>query len=153
METIAVLLIFFVIIFVGFTFFTRMSKSSIQEKIEERQELAKIEATQVITNLPEIQCSNDNDIKEKCVDLLKIGAAEGTINNNIEDYFYLFSYSNVTVVRIFPSASPGQKSSWNLYSMMPDEIEAKLASYFPVLIYDPMEQMYYFGYMVVEVFK
>ena len=66
METIAVLLIFFVILIIGFIFYIRTAGFGQAQKVTKDQELQSIRVSQAISFLPELQCSSKNIIKDNC---------------------------------------------------------------------------------------
>ncbi|MCK5283536.1 MAG: hypothetical protein KAK00_09100, partial [Nanoarchaeota archaeon] len=60
-----------------------------------------------------------------------------------------FAFSKITVRQIFPKYS---NNSSIIYERKPTKINNKLATYFPISLFDPIDQNYYFGVMVVEVY-
>lgn len=148
METISVLFIFFILVFVGMIFYTNIMKSKIREDIDTRQDLKRIQISQIVSSLPELQCSQDNIVTSNCIDLLKLDSASQIISENFEDYFNFFAYSNITVKRIFPDTT-GTKE-WQLYSNTKDG--SRTRTYFPISLYEPINDSYYFGLMTVEVY-
>ncbi|MBR9699306.1 hypothetical protein GOV09_02530 [Candidatus Woesearchaeota archaeon] len=152
METIVVLFIFFIIVILGLVFYTRIAKSSLAEKLDQYEELSKIQVAQIASSLPELQCSQDNIVKSNCVDLLKVEAATTVMSNNAADYFDLFAFSRITIYYIYPRTG-NWPDEWEIYNVQPDDWDSKLPSYFPISLFDPFTQNYYFGVMVVEVYK
>lgn len=149
METIAILFIFFILVAVGMIFYSKIHVSKIAEKIEEFQELSKIQIAQIASSLPELQCSRFNDIEPNCIDLIKLETAPEIMLSNSDDYFDIFAFSKITVRQIFPKYS---NNSSIIYERKPTKINNKLATYFPISLFDPIDQNYYFGVMVVEVY-
>ncbi len=146
METISVLFIFFVLVFVGMIFYTNFMKVRLEEDIETQQDLTKIQINQIVSFLPELQCSQDNIVTSNCIDLLKLDSASNVISNNFEDYFNFFAYSNITVKKIFPAST----KDWHLYSNVRNG--SRTRTYFPISLYEPINDSYFFGLMIVEVY-
>ena len=146
METIAILFIFFIIVFVGIVFYSNIMKSKITDTLSEYDELSKLQVVQIVSSLPEIQCSQDNIVEPNCIDLVKFQAAKDILK--MTDYFDLFGFSTLTVEEVYPN-----QNVYVLYDKQPPDIDGKLASYFPISLYDAKEQSYYFGVLIVEVYK
>ena len=146
METIAILFIFFILVFVGIVFYSNIMKSKFQETKVEYEELSKLQVVQIISSLPEIQCSQDNIVEPNCIDLLKFQAATHILK--MSDYFDFFGFSKITVEEVFPN-----NNEYILYDKQPDKINQKLASYFPISLFDAKHQSYSFGVLIVEVYK
>lgn len=148
METIAILFIFFLLVFVGLIFFTNIAKSNVSEKLEKFQELSQIQTAQIVSSLPELQCSQENIVKENCIDLLKLQAASSIIPANMNDYFDLFGFSKITVQQIFPNTQ-----NRILYEKVPTEYTSKVPTFFPISLYDPKDENHYFGVLNIEVYS
>ena len=70
METMAVLVIFFILAGIGFIFYINIMKGSIEAEKEEIRQLQAIEIAQRTVFLPELQCSEGEDIvKSGCIDV------------------------------------------------------------------------------------
>jgi hypothetical protein len=154
METIAILFIFFVIVFIAIIFFSRIWRSSISEEVSKYQELSSIEVAQLASSLPELQCSEDNIVKSNCVDRLKVIAVQVTDQpqNDLLDvnyYFDFFGYSQITIQQIFPDST----DTWTIYHKAPEQIKNKRTTYFPISIFDPVENANYFGLLTLEVYQ
>ena len=151
METIAILLVFFIIVFIGLVFYSNIIKSKTNENIGRFQELAKIEKAQIASSLPELQCSEDNILKSNCVDIIKLGYAEELMRKNDLFYYDLFGYGKITVEKIFPA----DLSTWVIYNKQPSkEFNQSINRiYLPISLFDAIEQNNYFGLMIVEVYS
>ncbi|MFC1723967.1 hypothetical protein ACFL0V_07565, partial [Nanoarchaeota archaeon] len=71
-ETIAILFIFFILLVVGAVFYMNIARSSMKKDIQESYDLKAIELAQVISFLPEVQCTESNVVRASCFDLYKI---------------------------------------------------------------------------------
>jgi len=145
-ETIAILFIFFVLVAFGFMFYLRINKTSIQTQLEKGIDLMAIEITQKAGFLPELQCSTKNVITDNCIDILKLESAEKLINENKEDYYDLFFFSEITVQEIYPD-----KKEITLYSN-PTEGTSSIFIPVPVLLYNATGDEYYFAVINVTYF-
>lgn len=146
METIAILFIFFILVFIALIFFFRLTKSNVSVEIEEAKELSAMAIAQIASSLPELQCSRFNELEANCVDILKMENALDIINTT--NYFNLFSYSKITVRRVFPDSVV----NWTIYDREPNEVEDVRPTYFPISLFDAREQTYFFGIMTVEAY-
>ena len=153
-ETIAVLLIFFFLLAIGLVFYARLRKSSLSEKHDESFELEAIETAQLISFLPELQCSNNNIVVDDCFDTLKLDAFAEMVAGDEElknEYYYsIMGYSIITIEEIYPD--PGSER-WEIYKKEPASTKTKLSFQIPVLLYDPLERSYSFGVMNLEVYQ
>ena len=69
-ESVAVVFVFFLLVVAGFIFYSKIEKRDIIKEREEFQELGTIEISQLVSFLPEIQCSRDNVPTYNCFDIL-----------------------------------------------------------------------------------
>ena len=154
-ETIAVLLIFFVLIGFGLIFYGRMQEGTIQETTEENFELKAIQTAQLVSFLPELQCSSNNFIVDDCFDILKVEALTEIIsnppNNDIKNkyYFDIFGFSSITIKQVYPLPV----ANWIIYEKTTEETKAKSSIKIPVSLYDPNSRAYNFGVLTVDVYR
>src|SRR3989344_9507334 len=86
-ETIAVLFVFFVFILIGLIFYVKIIKGNIESDKEEASQLRAIGIAQRVMFLPELQCSEDNIIRDNCIDWWKLDSANSIMKDN-EPYYY-----------------------------------------------------------------
>lgn len=115
-ETIAVLFIFFILLFFGLIFYYKYVDASLAEKMEENLARRAREMTNAFFSLPEIQCTSGLQIslKEYCLDVLKLEAFREVLEEDREEedyYFNVFSFAKITIQEVYPDAS----RSWILY--------------------------------------
>ena len=139
METIAILLIFFVLVIMGFIFFMRTVSVSQEGKVTKDQELQSIRVSQAVSFLPELQCSSKNIIDENCFDKYKLDAF-------IDDNFYypFFYFSNITINEIYPNTG----NTWTLYANPLNGTSYKTT--IPILLRNVTERTDSFGLLIVE---
>jgi hypothetical protein len=147
-ETIAILVIFFILLMFGFIFYTRIQKGTFEAEQEEVTVLKSVETSQKISFLPEIQCSRDNIEEKDCIDLLKLEKAGEVITLNIADYFNIFGYSNTYVKEIYP-----EENEYLLYDFPRKENRGKISTQFPVSLYNPQTDTYAFGVLFVDIYR
>ena len=151
-ETIAVLLIFFVLIGLGLIFYGRIQAGSFQETQEENFELKAIQTAQLVSFLPELQCSSNNIIVDDCFDILKVEALSDYIeqNPNIRDTYYYdtFGFSSITIEQIYPFVV-----SWSIYERTTERTKAKSSIMIPVSLYNASSRAYNFGILTVAVYR
>ena len=66
------------------------------------------------------------------------------------DYVPVFGFSNLTVHLVYPESVKG--SSLNLYERVPDKWMGAYRNIIPLLVYDPLANTYFFGYMEATVY-
>lgn len=151
-ETIAVLLIFFVLVGFGLIFYGRIQAGSFQATQEENFELKAIQTAQLVSFLPELQCSSNNIIIDDCFDILKVEALSEFIeqNPNIKNEYYydLFGFSSITIEQVYPS-----ELSWKVYERTLTGNKAKSSIKIPVSLYNASSRSYNFGVLTVDVLK
>ncbi len=151
-ETIAILLIFFVLIGFGLIFYGRIQGQSFQEKQEEDFELKAIQTAQLVSFLPELQCSSNGVIVDDCFDILKIKALKEFIQHNPnignEYYFDFFGFSRITIEQIYLTPA-----SWLIYEKTSEKTKAESSIMIPVSLYDPTLRAYNFGILTVDVYR
>ena len=153
-ETIAVLLIFFILIAFGLIFYSKVQRDSIQGTGKEYFNLKAIQTAQLVSFLPELQCTSPtsaNIIGDDCFDVFKIIALKDIIEDNskLKDgyYFDLFGFSKITVEQIYPL---GKK--WVIYDKSSGK-SSKSSLQIPVLIYNASSRENYFGVLNIDVYK
>ncbi|MBT3405908.1 hypothetical protein HN419_01950 [Candidatus Woesearchaeota archaeon] len=85
-ETIGILFIFIVLVALGVSFWFKIQSSSISQKTVELQELQAVEVVQIVSNLPEIQCSRLNEVEDNCFDERKMIAFSKYLQGHTSDY-------------------------------------------------------------------
>ena len=105
-ETVAILVVFFIIVGVGFIFYSSINKTMITREAKDRTELKSIEAAQRLTYLPEIKCTS-SVAKEigSCVDYYKIKMFKRMFesNPNPKEYYYdILGFATIKVTELYP---------------------------------------------------
>ncbi len=147
METIAVLLIFFILVVIGLVFYTNVLKGSIEIQKEESIQLNAIEVAQRASSLPELQCSEDNIVSDNCIDVIKLQIAADIINANEIHYYDKLLFSKIIISEIYPD-----KKEWTLYDRPLAQFSNKIVTNIPISLFDPVSNKNSFGIMNVELF-
>ena len=164
LETIAVLFIFFILVFFAIIFYSKFQEVSFKQKQTELVAKRAMDTTLKILFLPELQCSRGKaEALDNCIDIKKLEALQilmDTYDN--EYYFNIFSFSKVTIHEIYPGAEKGEKPrEWVLYDKEKPGWIAKEPTFFIVALKDEIdpayadetETKYSYGYVQVEVYS
>ena len=148
-ETIAVLVVFFILLGVGFIFYAKVIKSNIESDTAEISQGKSVSIAQRVMFLPEIQCSEDNVPKEDCIDTLKLDSAISVINKpeNSLYYYDLFEFSRITIWEIYPN--PGAPANTLYTRPAPSDYNNQFKTKVPVTLYDPAIKTKKFG--IIEI--
>jgi len=154
-ETIAVLLIFFVLIGFGLIFYGKIQSQGVQENQDENFELKAIQTAQLVSFLPELQCTSPTSITivdDNCFDLLKIKALSEIIKNNPKlknEYYYdIFGSSKISVEQIYPS-----EMNWDIYDKPPSNKKSMSSIKIPISLYNASSNENNFGVLNIDVYN
>ena len=155
-ETIAVLLVFFIIVGLSISFYFFISKQGSKKEHQRALELSAITTAQKVSTLPELDCIQVGVHLEKCFDELKIKAFQDTVAGKpVQDfYFDTLGYSRLSLQKIYPRSSPAitlydkppLTDASNPLAMANISIEK---TFLPINTYDPLSKTY--GFAVLEV--
>ncbi|MBW2970948.1 hypothetical protein KY320_02180 [Candidatus Woesearchaeota archaeon] len=153
-ETVAVLVVFFFLFGFGMVFYMGAQKSSFEASQSDSFEMQAIDVLQIVSSLPELQCSTDNIVKENCFELQKIIAFKSvTATPQARSYYYnLLRYSNIEVNKIYPD------NTWigfsnPLYDNKPADFTQASKSLIPISVYDAKTREYYAAVLEVTVYR
>jgi len=151
-ESIAVLMIFFVLVVIGIVFWSRYSQVQMKGQQEMDLQSMAIKVAQTVTFLSELQCSTLEVIQFSCFDLYKIEAMKDLLmtlpeKNRTSYYFDIFGFSNITIYSIYPD-----EKSWNIYDFPGGNITGYVSTQVPVSILDPVNNVFSFGYIDVKLY-
>lgn len=105
-ETVAILVVFFIIVGIGFIYYSSISKTMAKREATERAELKSIETAQRLTYLPEIKCTS-SIAKEigSCVDYYKVNTFKRMFesdDNPKEYYFDILGFTTIKIKTLYP---------------------------------------------------
>lgn len=142
------MLIFFILLVLGFVFYLKIASSGQIGKVNKVQELESIRISQVISFFPELQCSNKNIVDENCFDEYKIESFEAlTQTSKTKTYFDFLSYSTIQVIQIYPPSTL-HPEPWILYNNTLNSTSYR--TIVPVNILYPLTKTKAFGIMTVQ---
>ncbi|MFT4304317.1 MAG: hypothetical protein ACMXYG_07155 [Candidatus Woesearchaeota archaeon] len=156
METISVLLVFLILMTFVVIFYINVSSSSAQAGREDLFALKAVEISQLISYMPEFQCSSKNIVDENCFDILKLQAF---IDYNLTtigsramstSYFDLFEFSRIEVKEIYPLSG----NHWVIYDRKPNRTRVSFRnSYIPISLYNATGKFYAIGLLNVTIYS
>ena len=147
-ESIAVLMIFLILLGLGGIFMVNVLSGSVEKNREENMQLKAIDISQKVSFMPELQCSEENIVIEPCIDLLKLNATRIVVNQSLNDYYPLFDYSTIEIKQIFPTAD-----SWVLYNRTHPTKRNQKQIQLPTSLYNATGKKYNFGWMIIDVYS
>lgn len=143
-TTIAVLIVFFVLLMFGFIFYANVESITLDRAQKEAEARRSIAVAQVIVNLPELQCSMASGVEKGiCFDLYKALAFKEKRTSYRTHYYSVFGYANITLRQIEPSGD-----NITLYDYTGNK-KSFTKGFIPISIYNPINKTFSFG--VVEV--
>ena len=149
-ETIAVLIVFFFLLFTGSIFYFAAQKSALQKEKTAASEQYAFQIVLKALYMPELDCSFLVTQKDNCIDKIKLKKLAQLITTNEKaqtDYYGEFGYSTITVNEIYP-----EQTTQTIYNNTPTEYIGKIASQNPILLYDAWQNEYAFGTIEVNVY-
>ncbi|MBT5021374.1 hypothetical protein HOK51_10150 [Candidatus Woesearchaeota archaeon] len=149
-ETIAILFIFFILLIIGALIYFNIQKTTIRRDIAERFEASAVELSQVVSFLPEIQCTEKNVVEPGCFDLFKIIALSDISKEKQNSAYYSreFGQSLIQIKQIYPF-----EMSWTLFNNTPDKLVESSLFQIPISIFDASEEASNFGILQIRVFR
>jgi len=166
-ETIGVIVVVIILLFIGIVFWNKVSVSNIVEVQSQDNELSVIEIANIVPELDELKCYESSVSKVKCLDLYKLLAMSNITQSgstNTDAMLYYNSYfknSRITVQIVYPKylvedpTNPGTfipKDEYNitLYdAQIKDATVSKMIT-LPVNIKDYIGKKTYYGMIIVE---
>lgn len=154
-ESIAVLIIFFILVGLGISFYAKYRTYAFENQKEEALQARAIVTTLKALFLPELICSRgEAEPEENCVDMLKARHFQELLGEHFNDYYFdVFSYANITLFSLYP-----QQEKWQIYAHPKEDNEHSEVTHFVVVLRDELAgekavPAYGFGYMQVEVYS
>ncbi len=151
-ETIAVLIVFFILLMFGLIFYSKFREDSLRNKIAEQDLLNKIDVATRISLLPELQCTSLSIECGNSIDLYKLmalaqGNKKGAQQIPGNPYYDLFHASKINYTQVYPL--PGK--TWIIYDYPMDKTSYKVV-YVPMTMHNPKTGEFYFGYLTVKAY-
>lgn len=165
METVLVLIVFFILIVLGFSLYAMFFRGSLKVEKEEILQLGAVGIAQKVQFLPELQCTEDNVRYDNCIDKYKLLAAADVMDENVLYYYDTLGYSKVRFMQVYPTpecsdgddndidgftdsydeqctdssdASESEEGfQWEIYEKTLTDPRSTLTINLPTIIYDP----------------
>ena len=149
------LLIIFIIFMIVFLVVLVMNKAKANTRLEELQESELIKKSQVLNFLPEMQCSDNNNLDPDCYDILKIETFKEYLLENDKIYYNsLLGHIRIEIERYDPSPDINSEiERWEVYNYPYSENKGEKAIQFPVLLRDVLDNSDYFGIIYLYIYK
>jgi hypothetical protein len=159
MENAFILLIIFIILVIAFIFVMSFQRAEQKDKEAEFKKLELVKKSQVLNFLPEMQCSDNNQLSPDCYDILKIESFMTQVNDDHVYYNSLLGNIKITIKRYEPSPDcdcPNNDrwlKTWDIYNNPKEEDKGSLHIQYPVLLADTVNNANYFGVIFLEVYE
>jgi len=147
LETIAVLIIFFIILVFGISFFFNFQKESFKQASREFNEKRAVSLASSLITLPELSCSELGST-QLCIDELKLKASAEIINKNRKDYSDLLGNSKISIKKLFPD-----EKSFDLYDFSQITNPQKSIIRIPITLFDPIANKRSYAYLEVTTYN
>jgi hypothetical protein len=149
-ETIAIMFVFFILLIVGAVFYMNLQRSTVTREIQEAYELRAVELSQIISFLPEAQCTDSNVVKASCFDIYKlIGLSKVTATpKGLTLYEREFGTTTIKLIKMYPEGG-----EWILYDNRKEEFTSAPVTHIPLALYNTTSDKYYFGILEVTTYN
>lgn len=154
MENAFILLVIFIILIIAFVFVVAFQRAEAKDKEKEFLQLELIKKSRILNFLPEMQCSDNNNLDPDCYDMFKIDSFSKTVKT--EDFFYkpLLGNIKITIRRFDPSPDINKWfDTWEVYDNPKPEFNGIMPIEFPVLLKDSVNNTNYFGVIFLGVYE
>ena len=154
MENTFVLLILFIVSMIVFLVILVMNKAQANTRTVELQEAELIKKSQVLNFLPEMQCSDNNNLDPDCYDIIKIQTFKNYVNNDKTYYNSLLGHINIVVEKYDPSPDiDAELERWEVFDYPYSEDKGEKSIQFPILLRDVVDNSDYFGIIYLKIYK
>ena len=160
-ETVFVVFLIMIIIFLGLVVLSRFQEVSILEKGKALRSLSVIESTHKISFWPELDCSDVGVSEVACLDLVKLKVLGDFIKDSIQaNNVYAFNYyydqlrkSKIAVREVYPlNTSVLGETYWVLWDNPGTKRTTDLIMV-PVNLFNPITARYALGIMELEIYE
>ena len=151
MENAFILLILFIIFSIAFVI--AVQKSNQKDKLAEYSQVELIKKSRVLNFFPEMQCTDNNNLKSDCYDILKVMSFSDKVRQDSFYYKPLLGNIKISIRRYEPSPeNKGWGTEWVVYDSQKPGATDKVAVRFPVLLRNVTDNSDYFGVIFLEVY-
>jgi hypothetical protein len=150
-ETIAVLIVFFMLLMFGLVFYAKFKEDSMKRSAEELQTFNAVDVATRVSMLPEIQCTALSIECGNSLDLYKLKALSGVNRKGAQTipgnpYYDLFHASLIIFNETYPTVR-----HWVIYNYTMNKTSYE-PIYLPMTVHNPISGDFYFGYLMVRVY-
>jgi hypothetical protein len=145
-ETIAIMFVFFILLVIGAVFYMNIQRTSVSREITAAYDLRSVEISQVISYLPEAQCTDFNVVRPSCFDIQKLIAISEMSGDPVffDIYSREFEYSKISLSVVYPF-----NAQWVLYDRSDIEFTSAPMTSIPIAVYNTTSDEYYFGVLEI----
>lgn len=147
-ENIMIMVVFFILLVLGFVFYARVSGGTIQKEAAEFRQKESIKVSQRAAYLPETRCSKMNKVIDDCFDIFKLEFAAEIMETDDDVklyYFDTFGYAKIFIEEIYPD-----EKVYMLYDNVPEEYSSKFSTPIPVSLFNASADSFALGVLYVE---
>lgn len=117
METIGVLLVFFILVGIVLVFFAGTQRTSVTDSKSSLANAKSIESAQAADFLLEMQCSEENIPVDNCIEIEKAQLLGNMTAHdsqlNYEHYYPTFGYATISIEQVYPYSTMGKIIVYN----------------------------------------
>ena len=149
-ETIAIMFVFFILLIVGAVFYMNLQRTTITRDVAAAYELRAVELSQIISFLPEAQCTESNVVKASCFDIYKlIGMSKvAATPKGLNLYEREFGTTTIKLLKMYPEGG-----EWVLYDNPKEDFTSAPVTHIPLALYNTTSDRYYFGILEVTTYN
>ena len=152
-ESVAVLVIFFILLAIGLIFYGNIQRTQVGQEHEEILDKSAVELAQEFTALPELQCTVDGIVQENCFDMYKAMAFSQQIQ---DEAFFLpyrrqFGNTKATLAIKYPF-----EEDIILYDTSIEQARTSISTYLPMQILNSSvgtDKIFAFGYLNITIYN
>ena len=154
MENTFILIIVFLILSIALIYVMVMRNAEQKDKLSEFKDIELIKKSQILNFLPEMQCSDNNNLDPDCYDILKMVAFRDYLEQDKLYYRSLLGNIKIRVVRYDPSPEVNsQNEEWVICDFEKPESNGYREIQYPVLLKDVIANSNYFGIIYLGVYE
>ncbi len=148
-ESIAVMIVFFIILMFGLTFYFNVQKTLILREKAKLNSLKALQVAQKASYMPEFQCSVKGVKYSDCFDINKVQAFYKKVNSSTDylGYDYELGTSIVRLYEVYPG-----NATFTVYEYYVNQTKVGdvKSSRIPVLLYNYSSQLFSLGIMQID---
>lgn len=147
-ETVGVLVVFFMIMSLGFVFYFFVFEHTSTGETERQLALHNIQTVHTALSLPELECSVGKSRKRGCIDKQKAASFSVLMSNEdiLMDYFPILKFSKVSLEVIYP---PSNAFNLTIYDHKMNSSSFAHTTV-PIRVYDIIDKQFNYGVLRVK---